>query len=178
MDKIKTIDSRWIVGIIIVLAMSRLIPHPPNFTPLSTMAILAGCLFCQLRMGLVIPFCAMFVSDLLIGLHSSMIYVYSALLIISLTCHWLVTTVSIRNLSISVVWATLVFFLITNFGAWISHDMYPTNWAGLGMAYIAGLPFLLNSLLGNIFFMLVTILTVRKISTLNENEAANSNPIS
>lgn len=48
--------------------------------------------------------------------------------------------------------ATLVFFLVTNFGVWASGMMYPKSGAGLIAAYAAGLPFLLNSLLANLLF--------------------------
>ncbi len=164
MNKIRQIDTRWIFILIMLLAVSRLIPHPPNFTPLATMAILSGCLFTQLRMGLVIPLTAMLLSDLLLGLHSSMIFVYGAFVIITLSCHWLLTKLTIRNVSLSVIWATTVFFVITNFGAWLSHDMYPLSMTGLGMAYLAGLPFLVNSLLGNIFFMLISVFALKKMS--------------
>ena len=172
MNKIKQIDIRWIVALILLLAVSRLIPHPPNFTPLATMAILAGCLLRQLRIALVIPLTAILLSDLVLGLHSSMIFVYSAFVMITISCHWLLTKLTVRSVTVSVIWATAVFFLTTNFGAWLSHDMYPPTLAGLGMAYIAGLPFLVNSLLGNIFFMLSSIFALNTIS--NADRYVNS----
>ena len=165
MNKIRQIDTRWVFALILLLSVSRLIPHPPNFTPLATMAILSGCLSSQLRTGLVIPLAALLLSDVLLGLHSSMVFVYGAFVIITLSCRWLLTKLTISSVSLSVIWATAVFFLISNFGAWLSHDMYPSTMAGLGMAYIAGLPFLVNSLAGNIFFMLISIFALNKMSS-------------
>ncbi len=44
------------------------------------------------------------------------------------------------------------FYLITNFGVWLMGNYYPKNAAGLLESYIAGLPFLQNAILGDLFF--------------------------
>lgn len=49
--------------------------------------------------------------------------------------------------------ASLFFYLYTNFGWWLLTNMYPPTWTGLIQCYIAGLPFLKNQLLGNLFFV-------------------------
>ena len=49
--------------------------------------------------------------------------------------------------------AAVVFFLLTNYGTWAQGIMYPKTFAGLLAAYSAGLPYLLNSIAGNVFFV-------------------------
>ncbi|MFM6400989.1 MAG: DUF6580 family putative transport protein, partial [Planktothrix sp.] len=51
--------------------------------------------------------------------------------------------------------ATSTFFLITNFGAWIGNPLYPQTFQGLMASYIAGIPFLQGSFLGDIFYSAV-----------------------
>ena len=152
MQRLENIQWQWICAVIVLLALSRFIPHPPNFTPIGAMAILSGGLFKSLRVGLIMPLAAMLLSDLILGLHSSMLFVYGSITIITLCCHFLLRKLNLISMCLAVVFATVVFFLITNFGAWFSHGMYPHNAQGLGLAYVAGLPYLLNSLLAKICF--------------------------
>ena len=69
-----------IVYTVIVLAISRLIPHPPNFTPILAMAVTMPMLTSDRYMAVVIPLLAMFVSDMFIGFHSYMFWVYTSLI--------------------------------------------------------------------------------------------------
>ena len=74
----------FLVFFAILLASSRLIPHPPNFTPIIASALLAALLIKDRIFGICIPLLAMFFSDIIIGFHPYQFVVYSTLLIISL----------------------------------------------------------------------------------------------
>jgi len=169
MQRLENIQWQWICAVIVLLALSRFIPHPPNFTPIGAMAILSGGLFKSVRMGLIMPLTAMLLSDLVLGLHSTMLFVYVSITIIILSCHYLLHTLNLLSLSFAVVFTTAVFFLITNFGAWLSHDIYPHNAQGLWLAYIAGLPFLLNSLLANIVFTITACVALLSLKPIKES---------
>lgn len=171
MQRLNNIQWQWVVAVIVLLALSRFMPHPPNFTPIGAMAILSGGLFKSLRLGLAIPLFAMLVSDLLIGLHSSMLFVYAAIALITLGCHFLLHKLNLLSMTSAVIFASAVFFLLTNFGAWISHDIYPHNAQGLWLAYVAGVPFLLNSFLANVCF---TALACISLSILAKPEKSLS----
>ncbi len=142
----------WIAGLVLLLAFSRLIPHPPNFTPLGAMAILSGAMIKDLRLGIFIPIAAMIISDALIGFHSSILYVYAAVIAMVILSRYWLTKYTVTRLAGTAVLASVVFYVGTNFGAWLSHDMYPHTASGLGQAYIAGIPFFRNTLLSNLFF--------------------------
>ena len=158
----------WIAGLVLLLAFSRLIPHPPNFTPLGAMAILSGAMIKDLRLSIFIPVAAMLISDALIGFHSSILYVYAAVIIMAVLSRICLIKYTVTRLAGTAVAASVVFYIVTNFGAWLSHDMYPHTLNGLGQAYVAGIPFFRNTLLSNLMFTAIgftALVFVPKIST-------------
>ena len=140
-----------LITIVIVLAFLRLVPHPPNATPIAAMALFAGAFFTNRTLAFVIPLAAMVLSDMLLGFHSTIWYVYAGVAITVLIGGALKQFNAMKVGAAAIV-ASIIFFLITNFGAWLYHDMYPQNYNGLLQAYVAGIPFLRNSLIANLIF--------------------------
>ena len=61
---------KLIIPLIIVLAaVTRLIPHPPNFTPIIAIGLFGGAYIQNRSLAILIPIGAMFISDLFLGLH-------------------------------------------------------------------------------------------------------------
>lgn len=143
---------QWLAAIILFLAFSRLIPHAPNFTPVGAMALLAGAHIKELKLSLLIPLLAMLLSDVILGFHSSMLFVYTAVALIVIGSHFWLKRLSLISISLAAFISAIAFFLVTNFGAWLTHDMYPHNASGLTQAYIAGIPFFKNTLMSNLLF--------------------------
>jgi small-conductance mechanosensitive channel len=143
--------TAWIVGVISLLAMSRLVPHPPNAVPVAAMALFAGAFFSNRILAYFVPLAAMVLSDLVLGFHSTVWYVYAGV-VITVLIGGVLKRISILRVSVAAIVASILFFLITNFGAWLHHGMYPQNLNGLSQAYTAGLPFLRNSVLANLVF--------------------------
>ena len=150
--QIQSPSWQWLLTILVFLAFSRLIPHPPNFTPLGAMALLAGVYFKDLKVALFIPIVAMLISDALLGFHSSMMYVYGAVIFITLGSYLLIKHCTLLSITLGAITSAVIFFIVTNFGAWLSHDMYPHTLAGLQQAYLAGVPFFRNTLVSNLLF--------------------------
>lgn len=146
---------RWVLAVILFLSFSRMIPHPPNFTPLGAMALLSGAYLKDIRLALVIPLLAMIASDFLLGFHSSMLYVYGAVTVIILSSYAFLKQCTLLKVTVGALASAVIFFIVTNFGAWISHDMYPRTIEGLLQAYIAGIPFFKNTLISNLLFAAV-----------------------
>jgi hypothetical protein len=65
---------------------------------------------------------------------------------------WLKKALNVKNIIVSALLASIVFFLITNFGVWVMYDFYPKNFAGLIDSYLAAIPFMRNDILGNLFY--------------------------
>ena len=134
----------------LIIALSRLIPHPPNFTP-----ILAGAIFMpfmvQKSIGVVLPIIIMLVADLIIGLHGLMIWTYGSLALITFLSYKVIEKNYISVFKVALV-SPVIFFLITNFGVWLNSAMYSFDLSGLITAYTMGLPFLSNSLVSTFLF--------------------------
>lgn len=144
-----------VTAIIISLALFRLLPHWPNVSPVAAMALFGGAYFIDKRIALIIPFLALFLTDLVLGLHATMVFVYAAFAMTVLIGMWLQNRVSVTNTMLAAVVSSVLFFLVTNFGSWIMtgvHGMYPRTLEGLMQAYSAGIPFFQNTLIGNLAY--------------------------
>ncbi len=138
--------------IIFAIAMFRLLPHPPNVSPVAAMALFGGAYFSDRRVAFLVPFLALLLSDFLLGLHSTMIYVYAGFAGTVVIGFWIGKNVNLSRIAAAVIGSSLLFFMLTNFGAWLTSGLYPMTAGGLMQAYIAGIPFLQNSLMGNFVF--------------------------
>jgi len=105
----------------------------------------------QRSLGIVLPIIIMLLSDLIIGLHGLMIWTYGALALITFVSYKLIEKEFISVLKVSLA-APIIFYLLTNFGAWLNSPMYSFDSSGLITAYTMGLPFLANSLVSTILF--------------------------
>jgi hypothetical protein len=141
-----------LVALIAVAAASRLLPHPQNFTAIGAMALFAGATLADRRLAFLVPLAALFVSDLVIGLHGLLPLVY-ALFAVSVCMGFAlrgrVATLPVAGAGIA---CAMLFYLVTNFAVWAGGALYPHTWEGLVACYVAALPFFQNSLLGNLFF--------------------------
>ena len=144
-----------ISAIIFALAIFRLLPHLPNVSPVAAMALFGGAYFADKRMAFIVPFVALFLSDLILGLHNSMIFVYAGFALTVAIGFLLQNRVTITNTAFAMVTSSVLFFLLTNFGAWMTSGLYAKTAGGLMQAYAAGIPFFQNSLLGNLVFAAV-----------------------
>jgi hypothetical protein len=149
--------ARWTLVILMILAAaaSRLIPHPPNFTSVTAMALFGGAMFDDRRLAFIVPLSAMFLSDLLLGFHDQMFVVYGAFAVIVCIGLWLHRHRSAAPIAGAAIVSSLLFFAATNFGVWALDHMYPLTLAGLMACYTAALPFLRNTLAGDLFYTLV-----------------------
>ena len=147
---LKTLTPRASVlcTMVVAGALVRLLPHPPNFTPIGAMALFAGTQFGRLRFALALPVGALLLSDLLYealfgwGIHVGMVFVYPSFAAIVL----LGRTLRRRRHSIPAIGAaaltgSVFFFLTTNLGVWLLGSLYPADTAGLLACYVAALPF-------------------------------------
>ena len=147
------------------LAMTRLIPHPPNFTPIIAFAIISPVLFNNKIFGSVIVVLSMIISDIVIGFHQYQIVVYVSLLFISLLVPM---NNNYKTLALSAFIASVWFFLVTNLAVWVAWDYYPKTFDGLIICYTAAIPFFQNTLLSTIFFTGLLIFLVKYIDIVKE----------
>ncbi len=157
---------------ILIIAGSKLLPHPENFTPLLGLAIFGGAMFLKKRMFLIITIAALFISDFifnnfvhpeyisnksgLIFFADYMIWVYLSILLVIFGASFALKKFSYLRLLITSIGGALVFYLITNFGAWLSSpELYTRDLSGLLQSYRAGIPFFRGTIISNIVYSFV-----------------------
>ncbi len=168
-----------LVGVILVAAASRLIPHPPNVTPIAAMALFGGAQFADRRLAFLVPLSAMFLSDLVIGLHRLLPVVYACFALIVGLGFWVRPRKSFGRIAGATLAGSVLFFAVTNFGVWAMGSLYPKTLDGLVAAYIAAIPFFRNTLLGDALFAAVlfggfTLLEVTVAAVRERRPAATS----
>lgn len=158
--------------VILLAALSRLIPHPANFTPIAAMALASGAFFGRKSIGVLVPVVALLVSDFVIGGYPGMIFTYLGMaLIFVLGANFCQTLQPLRIFGATVS-GSVIFFVVSNFGVWIASGMYPQTLSGLASCYANAIPFFGNTLLGDLTYSTAIFLAVYGI-TLNKPARAS-----
>ena len=138
---------------ILAAAALRLVPHPPNFTPIGAMALFSGAYLGRRgAVALVVPLGALFLSDLVLGFYRGMPTVYFSVALIVIIGWVALRRVSPIRVGGAAVASSVLFFVLTNFGMWLSSGFYPLTLAGLEACYIAAIPFFQNTVAGDLIF--------------------------
>ncbi|EKE13754.1 MAG: hypothetical protein ACD_12C00836G0001 [uncultured bacterium] len=164
--KKNNLKSIFTYGSIILLAVvARLIPHAPNFAPIGGLALFSGANF-KNKIALLIPLTAMFLSDIFLGFHKTIPYVYLSFIIIALI-GGLIKNNKWQSILKASLLSSVLFFLITNFGVWATGSMYQKNLSGLTQSYVMGLPFFRNTILSDLFYSFSFFYGYRFLSNFN-----------
>ena len=144
----------YLLFFVTILALTRIIPHPPNFTPILASAIIAPLLIRDRLFGMAIPIFAMFISDIIIGFHPYQFVIYSTILLIALVSPM---RKNYFGLGLMAIGGSVFFFITSNFAVWIIWDYYPKTIDGLINCYTLAIPFFKNTLIST--FLFTTLLT-------------------
>ena len=137
--------SLFVVSLIFFAILSRFLPHPPNFTPIAAIALLSTKGFANRWVAFLIPIVSLFISDLFLGLHTTIPFVYGSFILIALLGRY------VKKINIlTVLLSSSIFFLVTNLGVWLLH--YPLSVKGIFQCYILALPFFLNTVIGDLVY--------------------------
>ena len=140
-----SIKNISIILVVLVAAISRFVPHPPNFTPIIAMGLFSGFyLKSNKKLALLLPLSAMFISDMFLGFYSISLFVYSSLAVITAVGFLISNKNKFLTLFPAALGSSLVFFIISNFGVFLIG--YPNNLAGFIACYTAAIPFFHNTL--------------------------------
>lgn len=142
------------ISLILVLSFSRLIPHPWNFTPILATGIFSGFYFKQIYLSSLIVITSMFIGDLFLGFHSTMLFTYISL-IVGVLLGFNIKKFNYSEILFSGLAASISFFIITNFGAWATLAIYEKNLAGLFQSYVLAIPFFHNTLISTLLYLFV-----------------------
>lgn len=158
-------NQRIAIALIALATITRLLPHPHNFTPLAAIALFGAAYFGRQYLLLLVPFASLFLSDLFINnviyadlnqgsfvwITSGWLYLAFALVMVAGSA-WLHNKVSVLRVLGASLSGSMVFFLVSNFSTWLESGMYALNLSGLMACYTAGIPFFGNTVMGDLVF--------------------------
>lgn len=150
-----SVRTKIIIALALVLfgVLSRYLPHPPNFAPIAAIGLLAGA-YLPRRMAILLPLVAMIISDVFLGFHGLVFWTWGSFIAIGLFASFVLKkNLSPTTILASSLGASLLFYLVTNFGVWTEGLLYPPTFAGLMSSYVNGLPFLRNTMMGDLFYV-------------------------
>lgn len=158
-----------LIGILVVL--SRVLPHPANVSPISSLLLLTSLIFkSRSKLLLFAPILGLIVSDLFLGMHSTMVYVYGSYILIALIGYLLrEKSWGVESFGLPIV-SSLLFYTITNFGVWVTTTMYSKDIGGLLQSFWMGIPFLKMTMVGDLFFFCL----IYALSFLRRQESRQS----
>lgn len=163
------IQTAGVLTIIIVGILTRVIPHMPNFAPVEGLTLFGAAYFKRKEFAYLLPILLLYLSDLIINnttariyftenegvvwFSNYMIYSFASMILITLIGRLLLKKIAATHVIVSALTASIIFFLISNFGIWVhSTSFYSKDLNGLMTAYIAGLPFLRTSVISTLLF--------------------------
>ncbi|MBK6967216.1 MAG: hypothetical protein IPH20_25805 [Bacteroidales bacterium] len=150
-----------ITAIVASLALSRLLPHPFNFSPIAAMALFGGARYSSRYTAYLLPLAAVWISDLFLNyafygrfvpLYDGALFTYAAFAMIVWLGSVALKKFSAKNLLLTGLSASVIFFIVSNFGVWAFSGMYPFSSAGILACYAAAIPFFRNTLAGDLIY--------------------------
>jgi len=155
--------------LIFIAALARLIPHPSNVTPIAAMAMVGGAYLSRKYIVFLMPILALYLSDLILNntalrayypdnegvvwFADYMLWVYGGVAAIVIIASFLLKKIKISNLIVTTILGSIAFFLISNFGVWLTGSMYTKDLSGLLSCYGMAIPFFKYSILGNFVYV-------------------------
>lgn len=138
---------KFTIGIFVILAVSRLIPHPPNFTSLLALSFYIPAIFGRKFIPSIML--SFLLTDLIIGFHNTTFFTWGSVLVIGLISKFFSSKIFLRLLG--AIFGAVIFFIITNFGVWLNGS-YGYNLSGFVNCYILAIPFFAYSLISTLIF--------------------------
>ncbi|MBH43985.1 MAG: hypothetical protein CMD88_00800 [Gammaproteobacteria bacterium] len=149
------------ITLFFLLIISRLLSDIPNFTPTLSLMIFTGFYIQSRSLAVIIVMASQVLSDLYLGYNPSMFFVYASFLLITYLSPLIIKKLDIVSVFFASILCPSIFFIISNFGVWLTMGLYPLNILGLLSCYLAGIPFFQYSLISTILFSF-TILVLHK----------------
>lgn len=150
----KNLSPRFVTVSLMILAAAlyRILPHPINFSPVAAMALFGGTYYSSKKMAFIVPMIIMALSDCVLGFHYLVPAVYGSFLLITAAGFVLSKKVTFGRVLGASIFASVSFFVITNFAEWAFGIMYPRTMAGLAACFTMAIPFFQNTLIGDLVF--------------------------
>ena len=136
-------QQNLLITFILIAVFFRLIPHPTNFTPVTSLALFSGIMFQRKWLSILVPIVAMLLSDLVLGFGMISMWVYAAFMLVTIS-GWVLKQMNVKSILVS----SMIFFIVSNLGVWVLG--YPHTIEGLLMCYTLAIPFFGYSIVGDL----------------------------
>jgi hypothetical protein len=140
-----TKKQNLLIAFILIAVFFRLIPHPPNFTPITSLALFSGIMFQRKWLSILVPIIAMLLSDMVLGFGMISMWVYAAFMLVTIS-GWFLKQMNVKSILVS----SMIFFTVSNFGVWALG--YPHTFDGFMLCYTMAIPFFGYSIIGDLFW--------------------------
>lgn len=142
-----------LAAIVLLCVVMRLAKFPGNnFIPLGALALVSG-VYIRSRWGILVPLFIMVGTDLVIGLHSLILFTWGSYLLIGMIGWWVRQHKNAARIIGGTLAGSLLFYVITNFAVWAFTPLYAKTAAGLVQCFYMALPFFRNTVAGDLFFV-------------------------
>lgn len=177
MEISKTINNNklttlLLVGIVLFGISWRLMSHVPNFAPIDAIALLGGTLLTW-RRALILPLTTMIISDMVLGLYAGFEWTWLSIVLVA------TIGIAIKHLplawriSVGAIGGGAMFFIVSNFGVWLTSGMYSHTLMGIIDCYAMAIPFLRATLLSDIVFATVLLTVAEYVTTAQLNRQSS-----
>ena len=153
------------LAVILGAVFARLVPHIPNIAPIAALALFSGAKAPK-KIGFIIPLAVMVVSDIFLGFHTTIPFVYGSFILTAGIGYLIRQKITPLYIGIGSLSSSVLFFIITNFGVWFTSSMYEKNFNGLMACYRMGIPFFRNTIIGDIFYSTLFFLGYKVVKSL------------
>ncbi len=141
------------IALIVLGILTRFLPHAPNFNPVIAIALFGG-YYLNKKYAVLVPLLLMIMTDLFLGLHNVILFTWGSVILITILGIVQKKRKSVLTVGVSSLASAILFFLITNFGVWLS-GWYPHTLQGLLNCYTMAIPFFRATLLSTIIYATV-----------------------
>ena len=155
------------LALIVIGVISRIVMHSPNFTSVIAVALFSG-VYLNKKYAIAVPLTLMILSDMIIGFHDTILFTWGSVALISLIGLAVKKNKRAGTIAIAGTVSSVLFFIITNFGAWLK-PLYPHTWQGLTECYIAAIPFFRNIFLSTMLYSAILFGLYELIATRVKN---------
>jgi hypothetical protein len=150
-------DLVIVAGLVALGVAARLLPHEPNFTPIAASTLFAATVLRTRLIAFAVPILALVISDMVLASEMTSIraVIYAMFMLPAVVAFMPERTRAPGMFVPAIIAYSLLFFVVTNLAVWAFSGMYPLTAAGLANCYAAALPFLPQTIIGDLFWAAV-----------------------
>jgi len=143
---------RNVIILVVLAVLSRLLPHPPNFTPMISIALLSGAFISNRMLSFILPLTIVLISDMFLGMYSGMMFVYLGYVVSTYIGYKMREQSNVKIINASLL-SGILFWTISNLGVYLlsnNHDV-----ASFILCYTMAIPFLPALLVSSVIYSVV-----------------------